>query len=330
MTGRLRSVGHGLKKNRGSFVALLTFAAVCADAAFVPELNTVAPAVSSGLFFLLMLRHRSGRSQSSRVESRRVSVATWRVILFIAIHLAIIAVSLKSTSLWHGSHSASVSLFLAASKYLILLPTAVLLPAASWLDFGRAYRAEWVAAALALTFYPYRIFAMAWPWYGAALGQFVYILSHPFVSSISYVPALNPTILGPNLDVAIVFGCGGLQGIRLFQILFMLFVVVDWNGLNRRRAVAAYFGGLLVVLMTNVIRIALLLILGNTGLQSWVIEYHLTAGWVLFTLAFLAYLFVVYRWLLRPGKSAPLTRTNVPSTLPRMLPSQKEQEPQVH
>lgn len=330
MAGRLQSLGRALKRT-GSIVALLTFVAVCADSALVPELNTVAPAVSCGLFLLLMLRRRSGESEASQFESRAASLATWRVFLFIVIHLAIIMTSLNLRSLWHLSHPAGVTLILSAAKYLILLPTAVLLPVVSWLDFCRTYRAECVAAAIALSFYPYKIFTMAWPWYGQALGRAVSTLSHPFVSSIDYVSMLDPTLQGPILDVTIVFGCGGLQGIRLFQILFMLIVVVDWNALNRRRAVAAYFGGLLMMLMTNAIRIALLFTLGNTGLQNRVLEYHLSAGWILFALAFMAYLLVVYRWLLAPGQRRPENRLSLPATTPHgMLQPQKEQERQLY
>src|SRR5262249_52710085 len=117
--------------------------------------------------------------------------------------------------------------------------------------------------------------------------------------------------------------------IKLFQMLFMVVVVVDWSALNRRRAVAAYFGGLLAMLMTNVLRIALLFVLGNTGLQNRVIEYHLTAGWVLFTLAFIAYLFTLYRWLLTPGNSTPPNGVGIPATVPHgVLQPEKEQQPQ--
>jgi exosortase/archaeosortase family protein len=317
--GRVQALGHGLaelQKNPGTVIALLTFVAVCVDSALVPKLNTVAPMVSCGLFLLLMLRRRSRGSESGQIRSgiAAVPVAAWRILLFLVIHLAVVTASLTLSGLWRGSHSAGPSLFLSASKYLILLPTAVLLPAASWLDFSRAHHAEWIAAAIALTFYPYRIFAMAWPWYAQALGHTVYALAHAFVSSIQYVPTFNPTLVGTNLDITIVFGCSGLQGIRLFQILFGLVVVVDWNALNRRRAAAAYFGGLLVMLFANVIRIALLFILGNTGLKNRVIEYHLTAGWLLFTLAFIAYLLVVYRWLLKPGKSTVAGCSRAPAT----------------
>ena len=223
----------------------------------------------------------------------------WRVFCFFASHLALIGAGLALGSVWRAPHSALQAALLAISKYLILLPTAILLPRAGWRGFDRLYRAEWVAAAIALvSFFPLRIFTMAWPWYGQVLGRSVYALSYLFVPGAGYTPSLTPTLLGPNLDVTIIFGCGGLLGIKLFQILFALVLVMDWNLLNRCRAVAVYFGGLGAMLLANVIRITLLFVLGNTRLRNQVIEYHLSAGWILFTLAFIVYLFAVYRWLL--------------------------------
>jgi exosortase/archaeosortase family protein len=291
-----------LRQTQYGAVLALTFVALCLDSALVSELNTVAPAFSCGLLLLLTLRRLTSEDASTRSTQRQTGrlVAPWRIFCFAALHLALIGAGLAMEGVWRGPHSTLQAALLTVAKYLILLPTAILLPGAAWRGFDRLYRAEWIAAAIALvSFYPLRIFTMAWPWYGQALGRSVYALSHLFVPSAHYAPALTPTLLGPNLDVTIVFGCSGLQGVKLFQMLFALVLVVDWNQLNRRRAVAAYFGGLAAMLIANAIRITLLFVLGNTSLQNRVIEYHLTAGWILFTLAFIVYLFTIYRWLLR-------------------------------
>jgi exosortase/archaeosortase family protein len=291
-----------LRQTQYGAALALTFAAVCLDSALVSDLNTIAPAFSCGLLLLLVLRRLPAEAASTQSTQLQTGppLATWRLFCFFALHLSVIGAGLAMGGVWRGSHTTFQAALLAASKYLILLPTAILLPGSAWRSFGRLYRAEWVAAVIALvSFYPLRIFTMAWPWYGQALGRSVSALCHLFVPSMGYVPALTPTLVGPNLDVTIVFGCGGLQGIKLFQILFALVLVVDWNQMNRRRALAAYFGGLAAMLIANVIRITLLFVMGNTRLRTQVIEYHLTAGWLLFTLAFIVYLFAIYRWLLK-------------------------------
>lgn len=279
-------------------VLALTGAAVCLDSWLIPELNTLAPIFSSGL--LLVLTLRKSFAGPLPAPSTTPPLAVWRLVCFLGLHLVLLGACAAFGDLWKGTHSAGFAVALAASKYLILAPTAILLSRADWRHFGRIYRGEWIAATIALvTFFPLRIFTMVWPWYGQVLGRSVFALAHLFVPGTQYVAALTPTLIGRNLEVTIVFGCAGLQAIKLFQILFTPLLVMDWNGLNRGRAVAAYFGGLAAMLIANVIRIVLLFVLGNTSLQRRVLEYHLTGGWILFTLAFVAYLLVTYRWMLK-------------------------------
>ncbi|HEX7287722.1 MAG TPA: exosortase/archaeosortase family protein [Candidatus Angelobacter sp.] len=201
--------------------------------------------------------------------------------------------------------NATVDPSFAAAKYLVVLPTAFLLPWAGWRRFHRLYRAEWVAAALALlTIDPYRIFVTAWPWYCQGLGHFAHSLARPFVANLQYVPLPTPTISGPALDVSILFACSGLEAIKLFQILFGLMLVLDWPVLNKRRALIGYFTGMAGMLLANVVRIALLVITGNMA-PHWAIQYHLTAGWVFFTIVVVAYNVCFYGWLVeRPGSEA--------------------------
>jgi exosortase/archaeosortase family protein len=264
----------------------------------VSHFNTITPIFSSGLLLILALR--SSFSAPLPASSTTPSLATWRLVSFFGLHLVLIGTGLAFRDLWKGTHSAGFATALAASKYLILAPTAILLSRAQWRRFSRLYRGEWIAAIIALvSFFPLRILTMAWPWYGQVLGRSVFALAHLFLPGTQYVAALTPTLIGQNLEVTILFECGGLQAIKLFQILFTLVLVVDWNHLNRGRAVAAYFGGLAAMLIANALRITLLFVLGNTSLQHSVLEYHLTGGWIFFTLAFIMYLLVTYRWMLK-------------------------------
>ena len=282
-------------------VFTLTLAAVCLDSWLVPTLNTVAPIFSSGLLLILALRRSCLRPPSA--PSTTPPLALWRLFGFLSVHLLLIGAGTAFGDILNGHHSRGFALALAASKYLILAPTAILLSRAEWRDCGRLYRAECIAASIALlTFFPLRIFNMAWPWYGQILGRSVFALAHFFVPGTKYLAALTPTLIGPNLEVTIVFGCGGLQAIKLFQILFALLLVVDWNELNGGRAVTVYFGGLAVMLIANVFRITLLFVMGNTSWRQHVIEYHLSAGWILLTLVFVTYLGMTYRWMLKEVK----------------------------
>jgi exosortase/archaeosortase family protein len=130
------------------------------------------------------------------------------------------------------------------------------------------------------------------------------------VPDLQYSPGVNPVLTATHLDVTIVFACSGLAGVRLFQILWGLVLVVDWETLNKKRMLFAYFAGLGVMLIANALRISLLVAVGNRISPDFVVNNHITAGWIFFTAVFTAYIFAVYRWLLvdlRPDK--PLLRT---------------------
>jgi exosortase/archaeosortase family protein len=156
-----------------------------------------------------------------------------------------------------------------------------------------------------VTFFPYRIFVTTWPIYSQVLGHFVHALAGFFVPGLGYQADGAPTLTGPALDVRILFSCGGLDGIRLFQVLFGLLLVLDWDRLRRWRALIGYFAGMAIVLLANALRIALMVVIGNRVSAEFVVRYHLNAGWIFFTSVFLLYLLVAYRWLLGMDKRIP-------------------------
>ena len=290
----------------------LSFAVICLDYILAPGLNAFTPVLSYGLLVVLLLRGspRSGLGQPPANLGRR------RVLFFLLLHLILVAGFL----VWQGVNTpVRNEAVLPASaatlaKYLVLLPTIVLLPTAGWRSFYRGHRAELVAAAIALlSFFPHRLFLMAWPWYSQILGHLVYELSRPFVAGLQYVPSPSPTLMGPHLEVTILFLCSGLQAIKLFQLLFGLILIVDWAFLNRRRTLAAYFGGLGFMLLANALRIVLLFVIGNHVAAGPVVEYHVTGGWIFFTVAFCLYLLVTYRWILEQGKNRLAHTATAPS-----------------
>jgi exosortase/archaeosortase family protein len=293
-----------------TIVFALALGGICLDYLLAPALNTVTPALSCFLLLLLISRRLSHDDALARspaiggISGRRLSV-------FFLLHLAGIAL-LRMVHAGIAADSPgilTVSPSFAAAKYMVLLPTAFLLPWAGWRRFDRLYRAEWVAAALALlTIDPYRIFITAWPWYCQGLGHFAHVLARPFVTNLQYVSFPTPTITGPALDVSIIFACSGLEAIKLFQILFGLMLVIDWPVLNKRRALIGYFTGMAGMLLANAVRIALLVITGNLA-PRWTVQYHLTAGWIFFAIVVSVYIVSFYGWLVeRPASAALATK----------------------
>ncbi len=282
----------------------LTLAAICLDYILVPSLNTVVPVVSCGMLLFFLLRHRATDSLQAQGNADVGS----RVLLFFSLHLAAVGIIWASHGMIEqaAAEDSLPNIGSVAAKYLVLAPTIVLLPMAGWRRFHRLYRAELVAAAIALfTLFPYRVFAASWPWYSQALGHAAHVFALPFVSGLQYISSPSPVLTGPKLDVTILFWCSGLEAVKLFQIFFVVMLLVDWPTINRRRALAGYFLGLALMLAANVVRISLLVIVGNR-VPEFTVHHHITAGWIFFALILVVYILATHRWLMaHPGNPNP-------------------------
>jgi exosortase/archaeosortase family protein len=306
---RLSSLLEIARREPAAVAFLVALSAICLDYAIAPVLNTVTPAFACALFLLLLWRrNRSITNADQSLENHGVTLP--RVLLFLLLHAGIVTLAIKAGSTTiqpslavHFSKSAAVA------KYLVLLPAVFLMPLKQWRNIIRVYGAEFAASALVLlTVDPYRIFATAWPWYCQWLGRFSHALASPFVAGLAYIPLPTPTLIGPNLDVRILFACSGLEAIKLFQIVFAVMLVLDWTHLNKQRTFIAYFAGMAAMLVANAVRIALLAITGNLA-PRLAIQHHLTLGWIFF--AFVAALLIIplYSWVMPRRVPAALATT---------------------
>ena len=295
------------EKQRVLLTALaLSFAAVLMDNWAAPALHNHSPLWTLGFLAALIMR-RSSDETSDAFAAAGLRWSWARLGLFVLLHGVIITLGRAAASTLVGAANGTTVAagIIASLKYLVLLPTFVLFSVGEWSRIRGRYAAELVVAGLVLvTWYPYRIFETLWPWHSALLGRFVHGLASILVPGLGYAPGPVPTFLGPHLDVSVIFACGGLAGIRLFQLLFGMILVADWNRLNKRRALWGYFAGCAAMILANALRIVFLVVFGNRVSTSMAMRYHVTAGWYYFTLVFLLLLFTFYRWLLRPGHPA--------------------------
>jgi uncharacterized protein len=170
---------------------------------------------------------------------------------------------------------------------------------------ARIYFPEAVAGLVVfLTFFPSRVLNTIWPWYGQGLGRFVHTLARIFVPKLAYLADSNPTLSGPELDVTIIPECSGISGLELFDYLFGVVALLDWNRLRKGRALLAYFAGLLAMLLGNAIRITSFVTFGNHGFAESVSRFQISVGWIFFSAVFLVYLSMTYSWMLGKGVSA--------------------------
>jgi exosortase/archaeosortase family protein len=250
-----------------------------------------------------------GLESSSALFGETATAATFgfsaaRVVLFVAAHgLIVLGAQLLHNNLEQIIGTFSFAGWIAAAlKMSALLPTLLLLPLSRWRILARIYAAEGFAALVVLfTFFPVRIAGAIWPWYGQVLGRMVFLVSTLFAPGLAFTNGLTPVIHGPDLDVTILLSCSGISGIELFDCLFAMVAFVDWNRLRKGRVLFAYFAGVAAMLVGNGLRIVSFVVLGNRGFADAVARFHLSAGWLFFSAVFLAYLFLTYRWLLKPA-----------------------------
>ena len=279
----------------------MSFGAVALDQAAAPILFSTAPLLGLGACGLLVWR-RGTRSIPDGLRHERLKPV--RIAVFAVLHgLLVLAARALGGGIAEASGAYSgLGWLFGAAKLLPLLPAFALLPLSGWRALRTAYAAEAVAGGVALlTFFPQRIVTAAWPRYGSWLGHAVYTISKPLVPSLGYVSALYPTLTARELDVTLLLSCSGISGLQLFDVLFAIIVLCDWNRLNKWRTFAAYWIGIAGMLVANAVRLISFVVLGNHGFGGLLAQVHLSAGWVFFTAAFLIYLFCIYRWMLGPG-----------------------------
>jgi exosortase/archaeosortase family protein len=289
---------------------VLTFSAVAADQFAAAALRTVSPLWAVGACLLLVWRR--GRVVLTHSEDNsKLAFSKLRLAAFIASHLAIVLVARQLSGVFEpiaGTPSVGGAL-IAAGKLSVLAPTVFLMPLALWKELVHLYGPESKAVIVVLlTFFPSRSLQMLWPWYGQVLGRFVQILAWPFVRGLGYLGDLTPTITGPQQDVTITWPCSGVTGLELFDYLFGFVAFLDWNRFRKDRLLLGYFAGLLAMLLGNALRIATFVVLGNHGFADFVSRFHLSAGWMFFSVIFLIYLSTTYSWMLskRDGKASNL------------------------
>ena len=292
-------------------VLLLTLIAVTLDQFFSPILYSSSPLWATATWVLLVWR-RGETSFPPGNDQLHFSFSTQRVTAFFAAHLLIVFAARWFTEALQPL-AGSVSLggtLLAGMKLCVLAPTLALLPRVQWRRILSLYTAEAIAGLVVLiTFFPRRTLESLWPWYGQVLARFVYFLADLMVPGIGYIRSLTPTLTGPDLDVTIILDCSGINGFELFDLLFGLVVILDWNPLCKRRTFLSYFAGLFAMFLGNALRITSFVVLGNHGFAESITRVHIAAGWIFFSVVFLVYLCLTYGWMLNKKSASAEPQT---------------------
>ncbi len=281
---------------------LLSLIIIAADYLIAPALYNGSTLWATAALLLLVFRRGQAVGQDSDAPTI-AKLSPGRLAIFLALHAIIIAIGHYSGALFTSAAAsdAIATAPLAATKLLILLPGIVLFSRGDRANLLRRYRTEFLAALVVLlTFFPYRLFHTIWPTYSHLIATLAYYGAKPFVSGIALASQPIPTIFGPQLNLQIVFWCSGFSALALFDTLVALITILDWNELNHTRLLVAYIAGGAAILAANIVRISLLVIIGNEVAPKYAMgRFHVNAGWAFFAAIYLIILTVSYRWMLR-------------------------------
>ncbi len=287
----------------------LTLIAIACDYALAPGWYSSSPLLAVTALLLLSFR----QNDPTQLHPATAPISWRRLLAFVSLHGVIVLTGLLFASplQFAASHYSLVTSAFVAGKLLVLFPSLALFPGTARRDFVLRFRYELIAALVVLfTFFPYRMFQLVSAYYSPVLGALVYHLSHLFIPSLRYAAGPQPLIFGPHLDVQIIFGCLGADGITLFDCLFGLVMFIEWGRCNKSRALLSYIAGITAMVAANALRIILMVLVGNVISDRWVIATHLNAGWLFFSFTFTVFMFFAYPFLLEnPSPRATATAT---------------------
>lgn len=283
---------------RACTVLILWLAAICLDYLLAPSLYNGSTIWMIGALVLLVLR--SARITQLPADFPGLSVQRFAIFVILNATVVLAGRHFDAALLNGVKGNAAYSASMAVMKLAVLLLGGVLFSRASWRTILKVYRAEWIASFIVLfTFFPYRLIRTVWPVYSQILAKLAYFCARPFVAGMGYATQPMPTVTGPRLDLQVALACSGLSALILFDLLFGLVALVDWNELNRKRLLIVYLAGNAMVIVANVARITLLAIVGNLiGPRYATGTFHVNAGWVFFSIVNLIFLALTYRWML--------------------------------
>ena len=226
-----------------------------------------------------------------------------------------IPLSLASACLWYGSLA------------LLFLTLASTLASVRYL--GRALvslrLALGYATACALLVMPLRGFLQAaWNAPQTAVGRMlqlscfrgVVFLLRLFYPRVLYDPA-TAAVGTPAFLISIAGGCSGVEGLALMAALSLLALFFYRHELRLARAALLIPFALVAVWMLNIVRIVILIAIGNAGFVGVALDgFHSAAGWIFLNATAICFLVVVHRvpWIRRASRTGEWSRSG--SALP--------------
>jgi exosortase E/protease (VPEID-CTERM system) len=228
-----------------------------------------------------------------------------------------------STAIYHGQSGSNpaVAAWTAASLSVAVTAAFTVMPPAAWLELLRRSGSLW-------------LFAAAGSGLGCLLGWSIRFLWEPVTATTFAVVkfllslVLKDTIVQPerlrvgtpNFTAIVTPDCSGLEGIGLFLIFGMLWLILFRDELRFPHALTLLPVGIAALYLLNAVRITALVLIGNAGWREIAVRgFHSQAGWIAFNCVAFALLLGArrLRWILAGG--APVKSVEYPAA-PYVVP----------
>ncbi len=107
-------------------------------------------------------------------------------------------------------------------------------------------------------------------------------------------------ILVQTFVVRIDEACSGIEGVFLFSCLYALIGFMDYQKLNKKKLFGMFLPSLLGLFATNVLRVAVLVMIGVLWSPKIALElFHTYAGLMFFVIYFIIFWRISYKWMMK-------------------------------
>ena len=215
------------------------------------------------------------------------------------------------------------TLLLVASCYLLFITTNAQISVGYWFSFLlicvisilMLYRFTWKVV------FPAAFLVFILPFWGILVPilQNLSIIAVTFIMSFTGIPTFVEvqTITIPAGVFEIAGGCSGLRYLLVSLAISSMFIFLYIN--NLKKAALFFVVAVLGALLTNWIRITLLIVIGEyTDMQSSLMEDHNTFGWYLY----IPFMFLLFRWgnrLIDPQIEKTETEVQIIQSKPNLI-----------
>lgn len=128
-----------------------------------------------------------------------------------------------------------------------------------------------------------------------------YILFRPFYPNMHIIPPY--TLSFPTFSILIAEACSGLDSIFLFTALYAIIWIIERKDLNSKKMAIFALPALIGTILTNIIRVALLIIIGlQISPQLSATLFHTYLGMILFIIYFFIFWKISYRFVRKEHK----------------------------